>query len=59
MTDKPVTTTIAVAEAIGCIDADRCTRFTARGKPRKGREIPCSDCMEAATRAIKAYEEVK
>ncbi len=48
---------VRVAEAIGCIDADRCSRFTLRGRPRKGRELPCNGCLDAAWDAIKELRE--
>ena len=47
-----------VAEAIGCIDADRCTRQrTAPSKRTKWQMKPCDLCMDAARNAIQAMRE--
>ena len=47
-----------VAEAIGCIDADRCTRQrTAPSKRTKWQMKPCDLCMDAARNAIEAMRE--
>lgn len=47
-----------VAEAIGCIDADRCTRQrTVPSKRTKWQMKPCDLCMDAARDAIEAMRE--
>lgn len=46
-----------VADAIGCLDSDRCIRFRADGKARTPPKPPCDRCLEAARAAIAAMRE--
>jgi hypothetical protein len=50
---------IAVADAIGCVDADRCTRMREKPAHRKRTDPPCDECLEAAVRAIKAIANIE
>jgi hypothetical protein len=46
-----------VADALACVNSERCTRFRENGKPRVPPQPPCEDCILAAKRAIAAMRE--